>query len=115
MAFKLAGAYAIKDAFVKANPQVLEPIMKFEVNTPSEFLGTVIGDLSSRRGQINGTSETGTFTTINAFIPLEAIRGYATVIRSLTQGRGDFYMEPSHYDPVPRDVQEELTTKVGNR
>ncbi len=113
MAFKLAGAYAIKDAFTKAKPQILEPIMKFEVSTPSEFLGTVIGDLSSRRGQINGTTESGNFTTINAFIPLEAIRGYATVIRSLTQGRGSFYMEPSHYDPVPRDVQEALTIKTG--
>ena len=112
MAFKLAGNYAIKDAFQYAKPLILEPIMKFEVNTPSEFLGAVIGDLSSRRGQITGTTETGTFTTIDAFIPLEAIQGYATVIRSLTQGRGDFYMEPSHYDPVPRDIQENLTTKV---
>lgn len=111
MSFKLAGAYAIKDAFEKARPLILEPIMKFEVSTPSEFLGTVIGDLSSRRGQINGTTESGNFTTINAFIPLEAIRGYATVIRSLTQGRGSFYMEPSHYDPVPRDIQENLTIK----
>jgi elongation factor G len=87
--------------------------MKFEVNTPSEFLGAVIGDLSSRRGQINGTTESSNFTTITAFIPLEAIRGYATIIRSLTQGRGSFYMEPSHYDPVPRDVQEALTIKTG--
>ena len=112
MAFKLAGNYAIKDAFQYAKPLILEPIMKFEVNTPSEFLGAVIGDLSSRRGQITGTTETGPFTTIDAFIPLEAIQGYATVIRSLTQGRGDFYMEPSHYDPVPRDIQENLTTKL---
>ena len=108
MAFKIAGAYALKDAFQKASPIVLEPIMKFEVATPSEFLGTVIGDLSARRGQINGTEDSHGFTTIHAFIPLEAIRGYATIIRSLTQGRGSFYMEPSHYDPVPRDVQEGL-------
>ncbi len=112
MAFKLAGSYAIKDAFQAANPLVLEPIMKFEVNTPSEFLGSVIGDLSSRRGQINSTSESGNFTTIEASVPLEAVRGYATVIRSLTQGRGSFYMEPSHYDPVPRDIQEQLTSKI---
>jgi len=85
--------------------------MKLEVATPSEFLGTVIGDLSSRRGQINGTTDSFGFTTILAFIPLETIRGYATIIRSLTQGRGSFYMEPSHYDPVPRDVQEKLTIK----
>ena len=88
--------------------------MKFEVNTPSEFLGAVIGDLSSRRGQINGTTESGNFTTINAAVPLEAVRGYATVIRSLTQGRGSFYMEPSHYDPVPRDIQEQLTSKTNS-
>ena len=114
MAFKLAGSYAIKDAFQAAKPLVLEPIMKFEVSTPSEFLGSVIGDLSSRRGQINGTVDSANFTTIDAFIPLEDVRGYATVIRSLTQGRGSFYMEPSHYDPVPRDIQEQLTTKINS-
>lgn len=112
-AFKLAGAYAIKDAFTRGRPLVLEPIMKMEVATPSEFLGTVIGDLSGRRGQINGTTDSHGFTTIIAFIPLETIRGYATVIRSLTQGRGSFYMEPSHYDPVPAAVQAELTIKPG--
>jgi elongation factor G len=112
MAFKIAGSYAIKEAFQAAKPLILEPIMKFEVATPSEFLGTVIGDLSSRRGQINGTEDSHGFTTIHAFIPLEAVQGYATTIRSLTQGRGSFYMEPSHYDPVPRDIQEKLTTKI---
>ncbi len=112
MAFKLAGNYAIKDAFAAAKPLILEPIMKFEVATPSEFLGTVIGDLSSRRGQINGTEDSHGFTTIHAFVPLEAVSGYATVIRSLTQGRGSFYMEPCRYDPVPRDIQEKLTTKT---
>lgn len=112
MAFKIAGAYAIKDAFALARPLILEPIMKFEVATPSEFLGTVIGDLSSRRGQIAGTTDSFGFTTVDATIPLEAVRGYATVIRSLTQGRGSFYMEPSHYDPVPREIQEKLTIKT---
>ena len=110
-AFKLAGSYAIKDAFEHARPIVIEPIMKFEVSAPSEFLGSVIGDLSSRRGQIVGTTDSMGFTTINAFIPLEAVRGYATVIRSLTQGRGSFYMEPSHYDPVPMAIQETLLIK----
>jgi len=109
-AFKLAGAYAIKDAFKYAAPLVLEPIMKMEVSAPSEFQGTVIGDLSSRRGQVGGTTESYGFTTVSSTIPLEAVRGYATVIRSLTQGRGSFYMEPSHYDPVPRDIQEKLCT-----
>ncbi|RLC34886.1 elongation factor G [Candidatus Shapirobacteria bacterium] len=107
-AFKLAGSFAIKEAVKLASPIVLEPIMKIEVNTPSEFLGTVIGDLSSRRGQIESTEESLGFTTIDAKIPLEAVRGYATVIRSLTQGRGSFYMEFSCYNPVPRNVQEEL-------
>jgi len=115
MSFKLAGAYAIKDAFVLAKPLILEPIMKFEVNAPSEFLGSVIGDLSSRRGQINGTEDSHGFTTIHAFVPLEAIGGYATVIRSLTQGRGSFYMEPCRYDPVPRDIQEKLTIKTNEK
>ncbi|HPJ16809.1 MAG TPA: elongation factor G [Candidatus Woesebacteria bacterium] len=110
MSFKLAGSYAIKDAFEHAKPIVLEPVMKMEVATPSEFLGTVIGDLSSRRGQIGGTSESFGFTTINALIPMDAVRGYATVIRSLTQGRGSFYMEPSHYDPIPSSIQAQLTT-----
>ncbi|MFZ2153526.1 MAG: elongation factor G [Microgenomates group bacterium] len=112
-AFKLAGNYAIKDAFTKARPLILEPIMKMEVATPSEFQGTVIGDLASRRGQVSGTTDSLGYTTITALIPLEMVRGYATVIRSLTQGRGSFYMEPSHYDPVPRDVQEKLTIKPG--
>lgn len=112
-AFKLAGNYAIKDAFQKARPLVLEPIMKMEVATPSEFQGTVIGDLAARRGQVSGTTDAMGFTTIIALIPLEMVRGYATVIRSLTQGRGSFYMEPAQYDPVPRDVQEKLTVKPG--
>ncbi len=109
MAFKLAGSYAIKSAFEQAKPIILEPIMKMEVATPSEFLGATIGDLSSRRGQINGTEDALGFTTINAFVPLEAVRGYATTIRSLTQGRGSFYIEMAHYDPVPREIQEQLT------
>jgi len=112
MAFKLAGSYAIKDAFQKAKPLILEPIMKLEVASPSEFLGTVMGDLSSRRGQILGSTDSMGFTTIDCMIPLSEIRGYATVIRSLTQGRGSFYMEPSHYDPVPASIQIELTTKL---
>jgi len=109
-AFKLAGAIAVKDAFSLASPLILEPIMKMEVTVPTEFLGTVIGDLSSRRGQINGTTEAAKSAIITSTIPLEAIRGYATVIRSLTQGRGSFYMEPSHYESVPTAIQQKLTT-----
>jgi len=109
-AFKLAGAIAVKDAFSLATPLVLEPIMKMEVTVPAEFLGAVIGDLSSRRGQINGTTESAKSAVILATIPLESVRGYATVIRSLTQGRGSFYMEPSHYQSVPAAIQQKLTT-----
>jgi len=111
MAFKIAGSYAIKDAFAHAKPVLLEPIMKMEVNCPSEFMGTVIGDLSSRRGQVNSTKEDKGFTIIDAEIPLEAVRGYATVIRSLTQGRGSFYMEPKCYRQVPGSIQEEIVGK----
>lgn len=111
MAFKIAGSYAIKDAFAHAKPILLEPIMKMEVNCPSQFMGTVIGDLSSRRGQVNSTKEDKGFTIIDAEIPLEAVRGYATVIRSLTQGRGSFYMEPKCYRQVPGSIQEEIVGK----
>jgi len=111
MAFKIAGSYAIKDAFAHAKPVLLEPIMKMEVSCPSEFMGTVIADLSSRRGQINGNKEEKAFAIIDAEIPLEAIRGYATVIRSLTQGRGSFYMEPKCYRKVPSNIQEEIIGK----
>ncbi len=109
-AFKLAGAYALSDAVKRANPIIIEPIMKVEINTPTDFLGTVMGDISSRRGQILGSRDEFGFTIIDAEVPLEAMSGYATVIRSLTQGRGSFYMEPSHYAQVPRDVQEKLST-----
>ncbi len=114
MAFKLAGSYAIKDAFTKARPVVLEPIMALEVNVPSEFMGTVIGDLSSRRGQINSTKDEKGFSIIEAEIPLEAVRGYATVIRSLTQGRGSFYMEPKFYKEVPSNIQEQIVSSFSS-
>ncbi len=114
-AFKLAGAIAIKDAFKRGNPVVLEPVMKLEVDVPSEFMGSVIGDLSSRRGQISGTADSNSHTIINATIPLAEVRGYATIIRSLTEGRGTFYMEPSHYEPVPGNIQQELLTAFTGR
>lgn len=110
-AFKLAGAYALVDAVKQATPIVIEPIMKVEVNTPVEFLGPVMGDLSSRRGQILGSRDEHGFTIIDAQVPLKSMTGYATVIRSITQGRGSFYMEPSHYFQVPKDVQESLLIK----
>lgn len=111
MAFKIASSMATQKAAKRANPVLLEPIMKLEVNTPDEFLGQVIGDLSARRAKILGTETRGKLKTVNALVPLAEARGYATIIRSLTQGRGSFYMEPSHYDPVPTSIQEEIVAK----
>lgn len=111
-AFKLAGAYALVDAVKAASPIIIEPIMKVEINTPTENLGTAMGDISSRRGQILGSRDEMGFTIIDSQVPLESMSGYATIIRSLTQGRGSFYMEPSHYAQVPRDIQEKLTTPI---
>ncbi len=108
MAFKIAASIATQKAARRADPVLLEPIMKLEVNTPDEFLGQVIGDLSSRRAKILGTETRGKLKVINALVPLAEVRGYATIIRSLTQGRGSFYMEPSHYEKVPTNIQEEL-------
>jgi elongation factor G len=82
--------------------------MRLEVTTPDEFLGQVIGDLSSRRAQILGTETKGKIKIVRSLVPLDAARGYATIIRSLTQGRGSFYMEPSHYEQVPKNIQEEI-------
>ena len=110
MAFKIAGSIALQDAVKKANPTVIEPVMRMEVTAPSDHLGTVIGDLSSRRAQILGTEEHGNYSLVNCFVPLAEVRGYATVIRSLTQGRGYFYMELGHYEEVPKNIQESLAT-----
>lgn len=111
MAFKIAGSMAIKEAVMKASPVLLEPMMKVEVEVPEDFLGTVIGDLISRRGQIEGQgSETG-IAKVTAKVPLERMFGYATDIRSNTQGRGIFSMEFSHYEEVPRSVAETIIAK----
>jgi len=112
LAFKIAGSIALQEAVKQGAPILLEPIMRLEVSIPEEFLGQVIGDLSSRRAQIVGTETRGKIKVINARIPLEAARGYATILRSLTQGRGSFYMEPYHYQEVPKNIQEEI---VANR
>ncbi|MBI3954953.1 elongation factor G, partial [Candidatus Gottesmanbacteria bacterium] len=86
----------------------LEPIMKVEVTTPDEFMGTIIGDLSSKRAQILGTEKRGTVTIIIAMVPLSELSGYATTIRSLSQGRSSYYMEPSHYEEVPKNITEKI-------
>ncbi|MBI4129882.1 elongation factor G, partial [Candidatus Roizmanbacteria bacterium] len=108
IAFKIAGSMAFQDAVKQAQPTILEPIMKIEVTTPDEFMGAIIGDLSSKRAQILGTEKRGMVTVITAHCPLAELTGYATTIRSLTQGRATFYMEPSHYDELPRNLQEKL-------
>ena len=99
---------ALQDAVRSAKPTVLEPIMKVEVTVPEEFMGTVIGDLSARRAQILGTENRGLVRIILAQCPLVELTGYATTLRSLTQGRGVFYMEPFHYEEVPKNLQEKL-------
>ena len=111
IAFKIAGSQALQEAVKQASPVLLEPIMKLEVTTPAEFMGDVIGDLSSKRGQILGTEERGNLRVITALVPLAEIPGYATTLRSMTQGRGTFYMEPSHYEEVPQNIAQKIIEK----
>jgi elongation factor G len=113
MAFKIAGSMAIQAAVKQADMTLLEPIMKVEVSTPDDFMGDVIGDLSSKRAQILGTDKRGHLTIVNAYVPLAELSGYATKLRSLTQGRASYYMEPSHYDEVPKNIAEIIITKSG--
>jgi elongation factor G len=111
MAFKIAGSLAIKDAIPKAHPVILEPIMKVEVTMPEEFMGDVIGDLNSRRGQIDGMESRGGTQVVRAFIPLALMFGYVTDLRSMSQGRASSSMEFSHYAEVPASVASELVQK----
>ncbi|HBE21340.1 MAG TPA: elongation factor G [Cyanobacteria bacterium UBA11149] len=111
MAFKIAGSMAIQEAVKKANPVLLEPMMKVEVEVPEDFLGDVMGDLNSRRGQIEGMGSESGIAKVAAKVPLAEMFGYATDIRSKTQGRGIFSMEFSHYDEVPRNVAEAIIAK----
>ena len=106
MAFKIAGSMAFKEAMRKADPVILEPIMKVAVTTPEEYMGDVIGDLNSRRGQIQGLETRPGAQQINAFVPLSEMFGYSTDLRSKTQGRGQYVMEPSHYIEVPKSIAE---------
>jgi elongation factor G len=120
MAFKIAGSMAVKDAFDKADPTILEPIMRVEVIMPEEFMGDVIGDLNSRRGHIEGMETRGTgeghrTQVVRAFVPLAEMFGYATDLRSMTQGRAVYSMEFSHYAEVPSSIASELAQKSANR
>ena len=108
MAFKIAGSMAFKDAMAKADPAIMEPIMKVAVIVPDEYMGDVIGDLNSRRGQIQGMEALNGSQQVNAFVPLSNMFGYSTDLRSKTQGRGQYSMEPSHYAEVPKSIAEEI-------
>ena len=108
MAFKIAGSMAFKEACQKAGPTLLEPIMKVCVIVPDEYMGDVIGDLNARRGQIQGYEMRSGAQQIDAFVPLAEMFGYATDLRSKTQGRGQYVMEPSHYEPVPKNIADQI-------
>jgi len=115
MAFKIAGSMAFKDAMRKADPAILEPMMKVCVTVPEEYMGDVMGDLNSRRGQIQGMQARFGAQEIDAFVPLAEMFGYATDLRSKSQGRGNYTMEPSHYVEVPKSIAEGIITDRGKR
>jgi len=108
LAFKIASSIALQEAVKKANPVILEPVMKLEVICPSDFFGSVIGDLGARRGKIGETRDRVNVKIIRAKVPLAEMFGYATILRSLTEGRGTFTMEFDHYDIVPQQISQEI-------
>jgi elongation factor G len=110
IAFKMAGSMALKNGVIKAKPILLEPIMKVNVITPGEFLGDVIGDLNSRRGHINNIETQGEVLAIYSLIPLAETFGYATTLRSLTQGRATHSMEVYHYQELPAELADQIKT-----
>ncbi len=110
MAYKFAASIGFQEASKKADPMILEPIMKVEVTCPENYLGDVMGDLSSRRGTILGQSDRGMAKVITAEVPLASMFGYATELRSMTQGRASYAMEPAHYAKVPKNVADEIVT-----
>jgi len=111
MAFKIAGSMAFKEAMKKATPVLLEPYMKVEMTTPEEYLGDVMGDANSRRGRIEGFSDRNGLKVVDAFVPLSEMFGYATTLRSMTQGRASYSMEFHHYERVPNSVAEKIINK----
>ncbi|OGR51141.1 MAG: translation elongation factor G, partial [Elusimicrobia bacterium GWA2_38_7] len=112
IAFKIAASQAFKSACKRASPNLLEPIMKIEVLTPEEYMGDVIGDLNSRRAKIISMEPRGNIKVIHGTVPLSEMFGYATILRSLSQGRASYSMEPSHYEEVPRQIAEQIVQKV---
>ncbi len=112
MAFKIAGSMAFKEAARKAHPIILEPIMEVEVVTPADYLGDVIGDLSSRRGKIGGMTQRGEAQVVAADVPLSEMFGYSTTLRSTSQGRAVYSMQFDHYEQVPKQVEEQIVAKT---
>jgi elongation factor G len=115
MAFKIAGSLAFKDAMEKARPTILEPIMKVEIRAPQDYMGDLMGDLTSRRGRPSGVESEGEDSVIKAEVPLAEMISYAPVLRSITQGRGSFHMEMGHYEEVPRPLQDKLVAEHAKR
>ena len=113
IAFKIAGSMAVREAVKRASPTLLEPLMAVEVTVPTEFVGTVVGDLTSRRGRIGGMDSRGTTDVVNAQVPLSEMFGYATSVRSATQGRATFSMQFHSYTEVPAQIAEEIKKKIG--
>lgn len=114
-AFFIAGRMAFRQAYAKAKPQILEPMMKVTVETPTEFQGSVLGNLNQRRGLIQGSTEEDNYATLEAHVPLSEMFGYATELRSMSQGKAEFTMEFHTYSPVPKSIQEELVKKYSDR
>ena len=108
MAFHIAGSLCFKEAMKKAEPVLLEPIMRVEVTMPEEYMGDVIGDINSRRGRISGMDEIGGGRMVTGFVPLSEMFGYATDLRSKTQGRGNYSMFFEKYEPVPKNVADKV-------
>ena len=115
MAFKIAGSMAFKEACRKADPCLLEPIMKVSVIVPEDYMGDVIGDLNARRGQIQGMEARPGAQQIDALVPLSEMFGYATDLRSRTQGRGQYSMEPHSYVEIPKNIAEKIIAQRGRK
>ena len=112
MAFKIAGTMTFKEAARKAKPALLEPIMAVEVVTPDDYLGGVVGDLNSRRGQVQGTEQRGTNQVVNALVPLSEMFGYVGDLRTMSSGRANYTMQFDSYQQMPANVQEEVVTRL---
>src|SRR5690606_12054658 len=112
MAFKIAGSMALKEAAKQAKPVLLEPIMEVEVVAPSDYLGDIIGGLSSRRGKVGGMTQRGEAQVIASHVPLAEMFGYSTTLRSMSQGRAVYSMQFAHYEEVPKSVAEQIITKA---